>query len=176
MKTITDKQKDRIPEVIKKYKALQAATDQNLNKKEVVYWINKVYETMNMKPPKTLYITKSPREAVYLIARKTGETVEKVIKEIAWCYGNHELEWLKFYDFHFRVCGLQECEAVVPLLELAKLIGFWAPFKNEVVICRKPVKYVIDDQWRPHCDNAPAIVYSDGFKIWAIHGKLIKNK
>ena len=113
LKPLTDEQKARVPEFVKKYRDYQLCTSQELNRKEVMYWIGEAYKKIGATPPKKMYVCRSPQEAAHLIAEKTGETVSAVKHKISWCYGNHEAGWLKHYDYYLNVCGIKDRKSVV---------------------------------------------------------------
>ena len=86
-------------------------------------------------------------------------------------YGQHESGWLSFYSFFREICGLQEqTQKLVGLLELAQSCGWILPHEN---ICFASERHNIlnrDAQGRLHSTSGPALMYPDGFGIWAVHG------
>ncbi len=65
-----------------------------------------------------------------------------------------------------------------PLLEapitLAKNCSFWWGLADIALLVEKPITQHFDPQDRLHCEDAPALSYSDGFNIYAWHGNLIE--
>lgn len=86
------------------------------------------------------------------------------------------LDWLALYDFVGRTFGLQEPAALDGLMELARSAGWWWPHGSAVVVCERPLRLLHDDRGRLHGENGPAIVYPDGWSIWAWHGVRVQRR
>jgi len=97
-------------------------------------------------------------------------------------YGQHDANWLGFYEYFRNVCGLKnETNKASGLIELAKNSGWFLPHKN---ICWVSERHSIlnrDERGRLHSIIGPAVMYPDGWSIYAVHGvrissDLIENK
>ena len=92
-------------------------------------------------------------------------------------YGNHDASWLAFYDFLRNECGLvKQTNKIFPLLNLAQHAGWYLPHKNICWISERHIILNRDERGRLHSMNAPAVVYPDGWKIYAVHGVRIPEK
>jgi hypothetical protein len=61
-------------------------------------------------------------------------------------------------------------------MELARAAGWWWPYRSAVVICERPVRLLQDDRGLLHGEGGPAIVYPDGWSIWAWHGVRVPRR
>ncbi|PYX53904.1 MAG: hypothetical protein DMG76_23675 [Acidobacteria bacterium] len=90
-------------------------------------------------------------------------------------FGCHESSWLVMYDFLLNELGTQECAKLVPLIDLAKVCGWWAPYSEACIIQDRPSQIHQDARLRLHNDAGPAIAYRDGWKIYCIHGVRVQD-
>jgi hypothetical protein len=56
------------------------------------------------------------------------------------------------------------------LLDIVRSCGPWWALGRAVVAVERPSELHWDSSGRPHSDSGPAIVYRDGFAVWAWHG------
>ncbi len=99
-----------------------------------------------------------------------GEVVIQVWRAV---YGQHDADWLGFYSaFSF----LSVTERVQGLQAIARSAGWWWPFRGVAVLTERPNTLNRDDQGRLHCEDGPAILYPDGWGVWAWHGTRIPKK
>ena len=54
-------------------------------------------------------------------------------------------------------------------LDLSRSCGWWEPYEGIVFACERPLKQSVDATGRLHCDNGPAMVCRDGWKVYAVH-------
>ncbi len=85
------------------------------------------------------------------------------------CYGAHDAHWLAYYDYFDQVLNVPGAEKIRDLVEMAK-IGWWAPYDTDCFLSLPPVSISLDDENELHNEEGPAIAYSDGVKIYCIHG------
>jgi hypothetical protein len=137
------------------------------------------YEKAGLKPPVNFHVAKSPMDAIRLIKELDPSKKEsEIFSEMS--YGNHEASWLSFYDYFQEAVGL-DLNIVDGLIALSKVCG-WVSFYEDTVVFQDRPEYIkFDDQNRLHCEDGPAIRYSDGFEIYSWHGtsvpdSWIKNK
>jgi hypothetical protein len=84
-------------------------------------------------------------------------------------FGSHDASWLAFYDF-FRRVGLREVTApLTGLSELARSCGWWAPYQGAAILQHRHIEVHLVDGIL-HRDEGPAVLYRDGFAVWALHG------
>jgi len=86
-------------------------------------------------------------------------------------YGQHDASWLGFYEYFRNICNLRiETDKVLGLIELAKNSGWFLPYEN---ICWVSERHNIlnrDERGRLHSIVGPAVMYPDGWAIYAVHG------
>jgi len=56
------------------------------------------------------------------------------------------------------------------LVQVAHNAGCWWPFRDVAVLTERPTRLCLDDDGQLHAARGPAIVYPDGWAIWAWHG------
>jgi len=90
--------------------------------------------------------------------------------------GQHEAVRLSPYDFFAQECGLKDQFAPLDgLRELSRSAGFIVPYEDVCFACERPSKFLLENGVA-HCDSGPAIVYPDGFEIYAFNGELIPKE
>ena len=86
-------------------------------------------------------------------------------------YGQHDANWLAFYEYFREACGLQsQTDKLIGLTEYSKNAGWFLPHQN---ICWVSERHNIlrrDERGRVHDISGPAIMYPDGWAIYAWHG------
>lgn len=63
--------------------------------------------------------------------------------------------------------------------KLAESCGWWFPYEFLCICCEKMSEAhweVREDRRVPHNDSGPAILYADGWSIWALHGTLVPEE
>ena len=83
--------------------------------------------------------------------------------------GQHDAVQLAFYDA-FRRLGIGAADRLEGLMAVARAAGWWWAFRGLVVLTERPCHLHRDREGRLHGDSGPALLYPDGFGIWAWHG------
>ncbi len=92
-------------------------------------------------------------------------------------YGQHDANWLAFYDFFMEVCKLKrETNKLSGTWKVSKNAGWYLPHKNICWISEKHNKLVRDSQGRLHNEHGMALQYPDGWGIYALHGVRFDKK
>ena len=86
-----------------------------------------------------------------------------------FCYGSHDASWLAFYEFFLNELDLKCCEKLAPMMHTAMHCGWWLPYENMVIASEKPSGIHLLGA-RIHRDGGPAVLYRDGFSVWALNG------
>lgn len=87
------------------------------------------------------------------------------------CYGNHNAEWLGFFEFFRNECGLKvETESLVGLTELARSTGWFMPFERVWFMAERPTSLHRNEGGQLHRDGEAALAYPDGWGVWALNG------
>ena len=84
-------------------------------------------------------------------------------------YGQHDANWLAFYDF-FRSVGLEAPARLRGQMEVARSAGWWWPFEGAVILTERPTEIHRNTDGRLHNEDGPALLYPDGWGIWALNG------
>ena len=95
-------------------------------------------------------------------------------------WGQHELNWVAYYDWPDRVLRSMyspEHRKLLDLwLSLSKSCGWWQPFENIVIACERPERQAVDDRGFLHYETGPALLCRDGFPVHAWHGVRVPAK
>jgi len=86
-------------------------------------------------------------------------------------YGQHDAGWLAFYEYFREVCGLvEETEKLQGLTEYSKHAGWFLPHEKICWVSERHNVLARDDRGRLHSVVGPAVMYPDGWAIYAVHG------
>jgi len=91
-------------------------------------------------------------------------------------YGSHDAAWLSFYNFFHEQFNLECTKQLVPLMQLAEVCGWWAPYEKFAIYQHRHDSISRDDQRRLHNENGPAIHYPDGFELYGIDGVIVDKQ
>lgn len=143
------------------------------NRERVAEIMPDIYKLLDA-PPATRGIIyfQSPHAAINWMFEALGGTVTKQELFNAANYGSIDSYWLVFYLYFREVCGLKEqTEAMMPLLEMAKVAGWFWTLDEYFVVCDRHIntKLNVDSRGRTHCSTGPAIEFGDGVKIYELH-------
>jgi hypothetical protein len=164
IENLTPEQTAKFPEYVKKWTDIGLQT-KPLDVDAIKACFKKVYKLGGLTCPKQFVFVGSPEEG-----HKLTGTLNYVL------YGAHDANWLAFYDFFRNECGLvAETDKLVGLLELASLAGWCWTSLDTVIISDNPLHIHMKDRLL-HCDNGPAILYGDGFAVYALNGIRMKKE
>ena len=108
-----------------------------------------------------------------LVRDSVADSVRSSVEDSVWYsgYGQHDANWLAFYDFFKNECGLvEETKKLNGLIEQAKNAGWYLPHEKICWVSERHNLLKLDDEGRLHSLNSPALSYPDGWSIYAIHG------
>ena len=89
-------------------------------------------------------------------------------------YGQHDANWLAFYKFFRDECGLKDqTEKVSGLTELCESAGWALPHQKICWVSERHCVVTRDDRGRLHSLTGPALLYPDGWGVYAVHGTRI---
>lgn len=127
----------------------------------------RAYKVEGLEAPKFVW-TRSPMEGAQRCL-ELGDEKSNLIYSAG--YGSHDANWLGFYDFMMNELGLKEdCDDLVPLMDLAKVGGWWWPYENVCVMSERPMEIHVNDRGDIHNFTGPGVLYADGFAIYAFNG------
>jgi hypothetical protein len=86
-------------------------------------------------------------------------------------YGQHDANWLAFYDFFREVCGLRrQTKPLEGLTLLAQHAGWFLPHAKICWVAERHSFLHRDENGRLHCETGPALGYPDKYVLWMWHG------
>ena len=104
----------------------------------------------------------------FLDAAPVGDRWQSESDSEMW-YLSHNAGWVGFYDT-FRALGvLPDDHLLQPIVELSKRAGWIATYRDVCILQRRHTEIYMEDE-ELHREDGPAVVYADGFKVWAIAG------
>jgi hypothetical protein len=93
--------------------------------------------------------------------------------------GQQWIAWKIYYDYCYKI-GVEYTKENKELLELwleeAKSCHWWFPYDGIVLISERPTKLLVNDRGQLHCNNGPALEYSDGYSLYSLNGVQCKAK
>lgn len=102
----------------------------------------------------------------------------KYIPTIFW--GSLDSYWIAWYLFPHKylrkIHSKKEMTRLNRYITIAKNCFWWYPFKNICFVCDRPNKISKDQQGRLHCEDGPAISFSDGWQLYFWHGVEVSKK
>jgi hypothetical protein len=130
------------------------------------------YRLVDLEEPKNFFLADSPVDAIRLIKELAPDMSEtQIFSDMS--YGAHEAPWLSFYNYFQEVAGIDCCNKLQGLMDLAKYSGWVSFYDDTVVFQHRPEMIKFDDQNRLHSETGPAIRYRDGYSVYAWHGTSI---
>jgi hypothetical protein len=85
--------------------------------------------------------------------------------------GQHELSWLGTYEYFRNELGLRaETAPLLGLFQLATSVGWVQPHEHTCWLAERPSLLRRDPQDRLHNASGPALLYPDGWSVWAWKG------
>ncbi|MEE8434867.1 MAG: hypothetical protein V3S64_08775 [bacterium] len=106
---------------------------------------------------------------------------------ITLLWGQQDVSWIAYHRFCLDI-GLrydpEEAELVDLHEKIARSCHWYWPFERVCIVCDRPEGYRYDPHGRLHSghhggnhrDDAPAMVFRDGWEIWAWHGVPVPRK
>ena len=86
-------------------------------------------------------------------------------------YGQHDANWLAFFQFFREECGLTaQTDKLVGHFEQAQSAGWYLPHQHICWVSERHHILACDERGRLHCETGPAVMYPDGWAIYAWHG------
>ena len=128
-----------------------------------------LYARGGLTAPEKIVFARGPRHAKELLGKDHSVTDSCV-------YGNHEAAWISFYDFMQNVCGIDFEGKLDGLMAVATECGWVSCYDTMAVIQDRPLHIKMDEDNRLHSETGPAILYADGFAVYAWHGVRIPRE
>lgn len=165
---LTPEQEALLPVYRQKWLDIGLSTEK-LNKELATAAVHEMYTCAGEEIPKEIVFVNGPIEAYRLLKdRKYVSTASEYLSSVV--YGSYEAGWLAFYNFFQEVCGLKECDPLNGLFNVAKHCGWVSVFDDLAVVCEKPLHIKLDEDYRLHSENGPAVLFRDTFSVYVWHG------
>jgi len=118
----------------------------------------------------------------------------KVSKEVAYglkyqyhatyLWGQQESYWVAFYEFPEKYLNVKyktdESEQLHLWSEIAKSCGWWWAYDKACIVCERPKEIHWEEErekrYRLHNAKGPAVLFRDGWKVYAYHGILVEGR
>ena len=182
---LTAEQISRFPEFIDRWTRIGLCTDP-ANRPAAEEGVRLAYEIAGLSPPKKIVWCGSPlsqglTRAIVFGLRDAEVKCGKEVRDSVWdsvrdsvsasVFGQHEADWLSFYDYFKQAAGLDEqTQRLAGLWKVAQSAGWWLPHQNICWISERHNVLHRNDRGQLHCEDGPALAYPDGFCIWSING------
>ena len=59
---------------------------------------------------------------------------------------------------------------------LVSAAGWIFPYENLCIVCDRPIKFAVDEQYRPHAEGGYALLYGDGKGLYFNHGRALPTR
>lgn len=188
IESLTQEQKNKFPEYIEKWTRIGLSTEP-ANRRLAEEGVIEAYKIAGKKPPKIIWCD-SPLSMALTCAvvkefYKNRASVWDSVGDSVWAsvwdsvgasvrdsgYGQHDANWIGFYDFFRNECGLNtQTQKLLGLQKITENAGWFLPYSEICWISDRHRIVNQDKSKRLHCENGAAVEYSDGFKIYAWHG------
>lgn len=129
---------------------------------EATQAVHLLYKCGGLEPPQRILFANGPQHAHELLEGKS--VTESTV------YGSHEASWLSFYDYMETVVGVDLGGKLAGLKAVAMSCGWVSCYDTLAVVQDRPLHIRMDEDNRLHSETGPAILYADGFAVYAWHG------
>ena len=132
-------------------------------------------------------VRKSVRQSVWQsvwqsVGQSVEQSVRQSVRQSVWQsveqsgYGQHDANWLGFYDYFYEECELKsQTNKLLGLWLIAQSGGWYLPHENICWISERPKTLNRNIRGQLHCENGPAMEYPDGWCIWSLNGVLVPS-
>lgn len=164
IESLTPEQEAKLPLYSALAIELGLAAGPEFDREEVLRYIDEYRARCGMPPTPELLVYDSPFAAM---------DAHKELSPNNALYGQHDAYWLCFYLFWRTECGLiEETEAIVPLLELAKRINWFWLADEATVVTRRPVEVhtttLANGVQVLHKEGGMAMRFADNTGLWVL--------
>ena len=167
IEALTPDQEARMDEWRQRWLRIGLSTEP-ADREQAVQGVRAAYARAGLDPPRIIIWLDSPLAgciASYMLAQ-VGAQVRDQVRAAG--YGQHDAGWLSLYSFFADVLGLPI--DVKGLAQVAAASGWWWPRTGSVVLTERPKELYRDDWGRLHNPSGPALLYPDGFAVYAVGG------
>jgi hypothetical protein len=199
LERLTPEQESRMAEWREKWTAIGLSTEP-ANRSEAERGIKLAYAAANLAEPRIVWCDSPMSQGITravvldLIKNKkfgasVGASVRDSVRDSVWDsvrasvwasvrasvwasgYGQHDANWIAFYNFFREVCSLKtQTEKLEGLTVVTQNAGWFLPHAKICWVSERHSICNCDNRGRLHCEDGPALAYQDGWAIYAWHG------
>ena len=107
------------------------------------------------------------------VEQSVGQSVRQSVYESG--YGQHDANWIGFYDYFRKECNLiDETEPLMGLTLITNAAGWYLPHEHICWISERHNILHLNAQGQLHKDGGIALAYPDGWGIYALNGVMLE--
>ena len=174
--SLTQSQSDRMVEFSDKWIKIGLSTEP-ANRTEAEAAIKQMYASAGLVQPRKIVWCGSPLSQgltrSIILTKGVWASVGASVRDSVGAsgYGQHDANWLAFYEYFRIVCGLdRQTDAFIGHIRQSQSAGWYLPHANICWVSERHHLLLRDEQGRLHCASGPAVMYPDGWAIYAWHG------
>ena len=182
--TMTDEQWAELPRYREEWYRIGSATGPTY-RPIVQETLGRLYGAIGQKTPVFLHLSSPPMALLcfgflkLLYDQLGGQIYGQLYGQLYKSFwGQHEAWWTAFL-----LWGSQIGAHYTPVLRqrlnwwatLARTCGSWWPYARTCLVSDRPSVVHTDAQYRLHCEDGPAMAFTDGYGLWAWHGVRISQ-
>ena len=88
-------------------------------------------------------------------------------------WGQMDASWICYYLFPALHLGIkykpEDTDKLNLWSDVSKSCGWWWPHENICIISDRPKSISFDEQWQLHSEIGPALLFRDGYSVYANH-------
>ena len=198
IESLTPEQIARFPEFVERWTKIGLCTEP-ADRPKAERSIRSMYRAAKLEPPKKIVWCGSPmsqglvraivldermiKEIGASVGDSVGDSVRASVRASVWdsvrasVYGQHDANWLGFYAYFREALALKKSTA--PLLGLTGLCesaGWAIPHAGICWVSERHSVLVRNAAGRLHCATGPAVMYPDGWAIYAVNGTRVPSE
>ena len=108
------------------------------------------------------------------LGSQLGSQLWGQLQNLEW--GNIDSYWISFYVFINDILSVKTTPLAQVAHDIVKHCHVFSMFDEGVVLSERPVSLGFDSDNKLHREDGPAILYKDGFSVYALHGKRVSVK
>ena len=190
---LTREEEAQIPLYLEKFRSYGVST-QPIDRASAEAAVTNLYASLSLKKPDKFIWVDSPRSLILtnlllkdsqlwgqlggqlwgqLWGQLEGQ-LEGQLQNLEW--GNIDSYWLSYYIFINDVLSVKTTPLAQVAHDIVKHCHIFSMFNEGVVLSERPVSLSFDSDNKLHREDGPAILYKDGFSVYALHGERVSVK
>ena len=182
---LTREEEAQIPLYLEKFRSYGVST-QPIDRASAEAAVTNLYAALSLKKPDKFIWVDSPRSLILTnvllkdsqlrgqLRGQLGSQLEGQLQNLEW--GNIDSYWISFYVFINDILSVKTTPLAQVAHDIVKHCHVFSMFDEGVVLSERPVSLGFDSDNKLHREDGPAILYKDGFSVYALHGKRVSVK